>query len=129
MEFEYFLTVRGYELDSFNHANNAVYLNYLEQARWEIFRETGTLEYLTEHQILPATIEISIRYIRELKFFDEVLIRTQVAAEEPYLAFKHVAYIAKTRKISCKSTTRVLFLTHDRRSINVPEYVRKRLGC
>ena len=33
------LTVRGNELDSFGHVNNAIYLNYLEQARWEILRD------------------------------------------------------------------------------------------
>lgn len=36
--------VRGYELDSFGHANNASYLNWLEHARWELFREYGILE-------------------------------------------------------------------------------------
>ena len=32
------LEVRGYELDSFNHVDNAVYLNYYEHARWQILR-------------------------------------------------------------------------------------------
>ncbi len=54
--FEYSLEVRGYELDSFNHVNNAVYVSYMEQARWEVFRETGTLDYLNENRILPAVI-------------------------------------------------------------------------
>jgi len=30
MSFNFYTTVRGYELDSYNHLNNAVYLNYLE---------------------------------------------------------------------------------------------------
>jgi len=41
--FEYRLSVRGYELDSYNHVNNAVYLNYYEQARWQLMKETGHL--------------------------------------------------------------------------------------
>lgn len=32
------LTVRSYECDSYNHVNNAVYLNYLEFARMEFLR-------------------------------------------------------------------------------------------
>ena len=32
------LTVRSYECDSYNHVNNAVYLNYLEYARMEFLR-------------------------------------------------------------------------------------------
>ncbi len=35
------LTVRSYECDSYNHVNNAVYLNYLEFARMEFLRACG----------------------------------------------------------------------------------------
>ena len=129
MAYEYCVTVRGYELDSFNHVNNAVYLNYLEQARWEVFRESGTLEYLTEHQILPAAVETNIRYIREAKLFDNLRIKTRVALEEPYLAFKQVIYIEKTGKVSCKARNNVLFLTREGRPTDVPRLIRERLGC
>ncbi|MFC2171208.1 acyl-CoA thioesterase [Acidobacteriota bacterium] len=127
--FEYSLQVRGYELDSFNHLNNAVYINYLEQARWEVFKETDTLRYLTDNKILPAVIDTTIRYIREIRLFDDVIIKTDIAIEEPYMSFKHVMYIGRQGKISCKSKTRLLFLGHDRRPIDVPEYIRKKLGC
>ena len=33
--------VRSYELDAYNHVNNAVYLNYLEYARMEYLRRIG----------------------------------------------------------------------------------------
>lgn len=35
------IPVRTYELDSYNHVNNAVYLNYLEYARMEFLRLAG----------------------------------------------------------------------------------------
>jgi acyl-CoA thioester hydrolase len=35
------LTVRPYECDSYGHVNNAVYLNYLEYARYEYLRTVG----------------------------------------------------------------------------------------
>ena len=37
------LRVRGYELDSFGHVNNAVYLQYAEEAKWHFFAETKLL--------------------------------------------------------------------------------------
>ena len=129
MAYEYRLTVRGYELDSFNHVNNAVYLSYLEQARWEVFRESGTLEFLTEHQLVPATIETNIRYIREARLFDDLRIKTRVTMEEPYLLFKQVIYIEKTGKVSCKAKNSVLFLTRERLPTDVPRFVRERLSC
>jgi acyl-CoA thioester hydrolase len=41
MIFECSLRVRSYECDSYNHVNNATYLNYLEYARWEVLRDVG----------------------------------------------------------------------------------------
>jgi acyl-CoA thioester hydrolase len=35
------LTVRSYECDSYNHVNNAVYLNYLEYGRMEFLHAAG----------------------------------------------------------------------------------------
>ncbi len=39
--FEIDLEVRGYEIDVWNHVNNAVYLQWLEHARWEMSRKLG----------------------------------------------------------------------------------------
>jgi acyl-CoA thioester hydrolase len=33
--------VRSYECDSYSHVNNAVYLHYLEYARWEFLKDIG----------------------------------------------------------------------------------------
>lgn len=35
------ITVRSYECDSYNHVNNAVYLNYLEHARMDFLHATN----------------------------------------------------------------------------------------
>ena len=36
-----YVEVRTYELDSYNHVNNAVYLNYLEHARMDFLKAIG----------------------------------------------------------------------------------------
>jgi len=41
METQCTLKVRSYECDSYNHVNNAIYLNYLEYARWEFLKDIG----------------------------------------------------------------------------------------
>jgi acyl-CoA thioester hydrolase len=33
--------VRSYECDTYGHVNNAVYLHYLEYARWEFLKDIG----------------------------------------------------------------------------------------
>lgn len=54
MKSTYRLTVRGYELDSFGHVNNAVYLQYAEAAKWDFFSKSGTLSLLQEEKLFPV---------------------------------------------------------------------------
>jgi thioesterase-3 len=37
------MTVRGYHLDLFGHVNNARYLEFLEEARWDWFEQRTDL--------------------------------------------------------------------------------------
>lgn len=67
------MKVRGYELDSYRHVNHAVYLNYLEQARWEFLAEHGlTLSKLNEMKRWPVVVHLEIDY-RKPAFIDDVL--------------------------------------------------------
>ncbi|HOH84827.1 MAG TPA: acyl-CoA thioesterase, partial [Bacteroidales bacterium] len=90
--FEYRLSVRGYELDSYNHVNNAVYLNYYEQARWQLMKETGLLEKLQNEKILVVVTEINIRYSKEARLFDNILIKSKVEFSGPYIVFKQYMF-------------------------------------
>lgn len=71
------LTVRTYECDSYGHVNNAVYLNYLEVARYEFLKDVG-FDY-------PAVIEagygvyvarVEIDYKKSALADDRLLIRS-----------------------------------------------------
>jgi YbgC/YbaW family acyl-CoA thioester hydrolase len=55
--------VRGYELDSFGHANNSAYLNWIEHARWEMVR-LGRLDELFG-EILPVARHVTLDYRAE----------------------------------------------------------------
>jgi acyl-CoA thioester hydrolase len=128
MEFEYRLTVRGYELDSFGHVNNSVYLNYIEQAQWEMLRKSNTFDYFQKTEIVPAIIEINIRYIREAKIFDELVVRSRIALDSPYVVFHHNLYDTKTKLKSCKATVKHLYLTKDRVPCGLPDFILEEWG-
>lgn len=67
------ITVRGYELDTQGHLNQAVYLQYAEHARWELLRAAGiTQDALIDSGVGPVALETTIRYLRELRGGDEV---------------------------------------------------------
>ena len=67
------ITVRGYELDTQGHLNQAVYLQYAEHARWECLRAAGlSQDRLLATGVGPVALEATIRYLRELRGGDEV---------------------------------------------------------
>jgi acyl-CoA thioester hydrolase len=67
------ITVRGYEVDTQGHLNQAVYLNYAEHTRWEFLRALGiTQDKLLASGVGPVSLETTIRFQRELRGGDQV---------------------------------------------------------
>lgn len=67
------ITVRGYEVDTQGHLNQAVYINYAEHARWELLRASGiTQDKLLATGVGPVAMETTIRFRRELRGGDQV---------------------------------------------------------
>ena len=123
MTFNYTFKVRGYELDSFGHVNHAVYLNYMEQARWEIVRELGLYEMFKESGGFLVVIEVNSKFIREMKLFEKGTIETQLFREGFFLTFKHMVKNEKNEKVN-KATIKCLFVDKMRIPQDIPEVVR-----
>lgn len=68
------IDVRGYEIDSFGHVNNAVYLSWLEHARWEMGL-TYAAE-LSDKDTLPVVRHVTLDYRAQTKLGDRVRIST-----------------------------------------------------
>ena len=119
--FESKITVRGYELDSYGHVNNAVYLNYLEQARWEIFRQLDLIDYIRKNNLLLVVTEIQIRYSREVRLFDELVIRTEMVKEAPYLVFDHKMFFHGSRMKVCSANVKTLLTDKNNIKYDIPE--------
>lgn len=56
------ITVRGFHIDVFGHVNNARYLEFLEEARWEIF--SNALSVLPTRGLSFAVVNVNINYRR-----------------------------------------------------------------
>ena len=67
--------VQSYELDSYNHVNNAVFLNYLELGRMEFLKAIG-FDYpgLYEAGLYFYVTRVDIRYRASARLFDELSI-------------------------------------------------------
>jgi acyl-CoA thioester hydrolase len=67
--------VRSYELDSFGHVNNSVYLNYLEEARSEYLRTVGlSFNDFVPHGVHLVIVESHVKYITPSRYGDEIRI-------------------------------------------------------
>jgi len=115
------LEVRGYELDSFNHVNNAVYLNYFEHARWQIVKETGILSFFHTTGNFLVVIETNVKYLREVKLFDALDIKTTVRREDPYIVFYQEMVQSGSNLSVSKATIKTLILDESRKPIDIPD--------
>jgi thioesterase-3 len=71
------LPVRGYHLDGYNHVNNARYLEFLEEARWQHFDNISKEAYKT----IPwafVIVNININYKFSATFGDVLRIETNI---------------------------------------------------
>ena len=121
MKYKFKTEVRGYELDSYGHVNNAVYISYIEQSRWEILQQAGLLDSLLTKELLLVVTETNIRYMRELKLFDKIEIETTVTYESPYLVFNHNILNLSSEFKAAKAQVKTLLIDIERTPQDIPE--------
>jgi acyl-CoA thioester hydrolase len=119
------IKARGYELDSYGHVNNAVFYNYFEQARWELFQKKDLLEIINAKNLYLVVTEINIRYQHELKLGDEVDIITILKKDEPFVIFEQRMKCASTGLPIARARVRTVFVDAERITHDIPEGLEK----
>lgn len=110
MKFQTTLQVRGYEIDSYNHVNNAVYMSYYEQARWEILKELNLFEFVKKHNLFLVLVDARVRFLRELKNYDKFVIYTTITKESPYIIFHQKIHKLDTDEKISKATMKLALI-------------------
>ncbi|WP_371095275.1 acyl-CoA thioesterase [Streptomyces sanglieri] len=83
MTFSVDVTVRGYELDTQGHLNQAVYLQYAEHARWELLRAAGLpQDKLLASGVGPVALEVTVKFLQELRGGDRVRVTCSFMYDE-----------------------------------------------
>lgn len=72
------IKVRGYHMDVYQHVNNARYLEFLEEARWEGLENSAGFQWMTEHNIAFIVVNINISYRRPAVLGDVLLITSDL---------------------------------------------------
>lgn len=78
MKLQFNVEVRSYELDSYGHVNNAVYLQYLEYTRLKYLEAVGFdyEAFCAEGYMLYVT-KVNIRYRKSLFLGDTLIVETE----------------------------------------------------
>lgn len=64
------ITVRGYHLDLYMHVNNARYLEFMEEARWQSYGKAMAEAELDKKGLASVIVNININYRRPAKLGD-----------------------------------------------------------
>ncbi|MBR3482395.1 MAG: acyl-CoA thioesterase [Neisseriaceae bacterium] len=76
---ETIIKVHGYHLDVYQHVNNARYLEFLEEARWNALEDGILIKTLQEKNWGFAVVNINIAFRRAAVLGDVLLIKTEHA--------------------------------------------------
>lgn len=123
----YNVTAEGSDLDSFGHVNNSVYLRYIENARWNYFQSIGLLKNILDAGMFIVVLETTIRYVNEIKMFDEIEIKTEWSCSGELVINTHRLTDRKTGKLFAKAKSRLAFITNDRVICDIPVDVKKEI--
>ena len=108
-------------LDSFGHVNNARYFELLEQARWDLITERGFgIDVIRSSRTGPTILEINIRFLRELKPRDVVVIRTEMISYERKIGKLRQQMLKDDGAIACEAIFTIGLFDVDRRRLVEP---------
>lgn len=121
--FSYPLTIKEGHLDTFNHVNNATYLQLLEEARWEIIANNGYgIEEIKRKGIGPVVLEIHIKYKKELKLREKIVIETKcVGVEGKVTSLQQEIKNQEGKVCATALVTVAVFDINTRKIISLPE--------
>lgn len=108
------LPVRGYHLDGYNHVNNARYLEFLEEARWQYY-DNISKEALQNANWAFVIVNINIDYKFPATLGDTLRINTELnRVGNTSMTFKQDVFLNDSDTVVC--TALVTFVILDKTS-------------
>ena len=128
---EALVDVRSYELDSFGHANHAVFLNYLEYARFEALRQGGfPYEEMVGRGWGVYVVRIEVDYLKEARLSERLRIRTWADSSKrsSMVIAQEISQADDPSSVLARARVTAVWVGSDRKPMRVPDEVRVALG-
>ena len=124
------IKVRSYDLDSFGHVNNAVYFNYLEEARGEYLEQRGlSFNDFHEWRAYAFIISAEIHYKSPAKFGDILDIRGAITKmKRSSFCIDYEIFNETTNKVCAVAAMSLAFVDEHEKLISIPEIFRQKLS-
>ena len=95
------IRIRGYHTDLYQHVNNARYLEFLEEARWQILEDHINLEAFMNKGFLFFVVNINISYRNQARVNDVILIKSGLGKIGRTSAVIRQQVVNKKTKVVC----------------------------
>jgi YbgC/YbaW family acyl-CoA thioester hydrolase len=125
------IAVRSSELDSFGHVNHAVFLNYLEQARFLALQEAGfDWSSLDEKGWRIFVVRIEVDYVAEARRGQRLLVRTWADSfRRTMMVFgQEIVRADDPETVVTRARVTGVWIDPQGRPMRVPEHVREGLS-
>lgn len=124
------IEARSYELDAYQHVNQAVYAQWLEQGRLVYLRKRG-MTYTSipeEYGVHVVVVHQKLDYKEQVKLGDRVFVTSQIShLGRSSFRFEHVISFEDER-VACSASVVMVCVGLGGRPKELPEGLRERLA-
>ena len=130
MTHTYKIRVRGFHLDLYGHVNNARYLEFLEEARWDLLETDRGLDWWHEQGLAFVVASIHINYRRPAGLATDLEIRSHMQRLGGRSAIIHqdVVNLATDEVVADADVTFVVVCLETGRPVALDGALREALG-
>lgn len=115
-------SVRSYEVDSYSHLNNGVYLSWFEQARLDYLQKFGfSYDGFAERKQWMVVVHIEVDFRLALHQSDEVVVETRIEAFGRSSTRFRQRMLRNGDELSCEALTVMVFSGEGGGSIPIPD--------
>jgi YbgC/YbaW family acyl-CoA thioester hydrolase len=128
---EYKMELLAQHIDFYGHVNNAQYLQFFEAARWDwITQHGGSRELINQIGVGPIVVEIQIKFRRELKAGERILIKSSRDGALNRLYSMKQEIFNSAGQLACSAQYKMAFFDTQRRCVVEPpvEWIRVMQG-
>ncbi len=122
------IKVRGYHLDIYGHVNNARYLEFLEEGRWDMFEKNDLFDWIGK-DISFVVVNINISYKKAAVAGDTLQLNTGILSFRSRSSIiRQTVYLKDTDTLIAEADITFVILDSNGKIINIADGIKEKLS-